>query len=62
MTINIFFLCKRNLFRETSKKAIVLNYNVINDVMMMRYIYPQKHILFQLKISIDNEDAVQWID
>ena len=34
MTMNIF-LCKRN----TAEKAIVLNYDVINDVMMMEYIY-----------------------
>ena len=33
------FLRKRNLFRETAEKAIVLNYNVINDVMMMQCIY-----------------------
>ena len=33
------FLCKRNLFRETAEKAIVLNYDVINDVMMMQCIY-----------------------
>ena len=32
------FLRKRNLFRETVEKAIVLNY-VTNDVMMMQYIY-----------------------
>ena len=38
MTMNIF-LCKRDLFRETAEKAIVLNYDVINDVMMMQYIY-----------------------
>ena len=38
MTINIF-LGKRNLFQETKEKAIVLNYDVINDVMMMQYIY-----------------------
>ena len=38
MTINIC-LGKRNLFRETKEKAIVLNYDVINDVMMMQYIY-----------------------
>ena len=33
------FLRKRNLFRETAEKAIALNYNVINDVMMMQCIY-----------------------
>ena len=31
---NEYFLCKRNLFRETVEKAIVLNYDIINDVMM----------------------------
>ena len=40
MTLNSF-LCKRNLFRETAEKAIVLNYGVINDVMMMQCIYQQ---------------------
>ena len=39
MKMNIF-LCKRSLFRETSaEKAIVLNHDVINDVMMMQRIY-----------------------
>ena len=38
MKINIF-LCKGSLFRETAEKAIVLNYDVINDVMMMQCIY-----------------------
>ena len=38
MTMNIF-LCKRSLFRETAEKAIVLNYVVINEVMMMQCIY-----------------------
>ena len=33
------FLCKRRLFRETAKKAIVLNYDVVIDVMMMQCIY-----------------------
>ena len=37
MKMNIF-LCKRSLFQETAEKAIVLNYVVINDVMMMQYI------------------------
>ena len=32
-------LCKRNLFQEAEEKAIVLNYDLINDVMMMQYIY-----------------------
>ena len=34
MKMNIV-LCKRNLFRETAEKAIVLNYGPINDVIMM---------------------------
>ena len=38
MKINIF-LCKRNLFRETAEKAIFLNYDVSNDVMMMQCFY-----------------------
>ena len=40
MKTNIF-LSKRSLFRETAKKAIFLNYNVINDAMhlMMQCIY-----------------------
>ena len=38
MKVNIF-LSKRNLFRETAEKVIFLNYNVINDVMMMQCIY-----------------------
>ena len=38
MKMNIF-LCKRNLFRETAEKTIFLNYDVINDVMMMQCIY-----------------------
>ena len=38
MKMNIF-LCKRSLFRETAEKAIILNYNVIKDVMMMQCIY-----------------------
>ena len=38
VTINIFS-CGRNLFRETAEKAIILNYEIINDVMMMRCIY-----------------------
>ena len=38
MKMNIF-LCKRNLFRETAEKAIFLNYDVINDAMMMQCIY-----------------------
>ena len=33
------FLCKCNLYRETAEKAIFLNYDVINDVMMMQCIY-----------------------
>ena len=33
------FLHKRSLFRETVEKAIILNYDVINDVMMMQCIY-----------------------
>ena len=37
MKINIF-LCKRYLFRETAEKAIFLNYDVINNVMMMQCI------------------------
>ena len=32
-------LCKRNLFRETKEKAKVLNFDVINDVIMMQCIY-----------------------
>ena len=38
MKMNIF-LCKRTLFRETAQKAIVLNYDVINDVMMTQCIH-----------------------
>ena len=38
MKMNVF-LCKRNLFRETAVKAIFLNYNIINNVMMMQCIY-----------------------
>ena len=38
MKMNIF-LCKRNLFRKTAEKAIFLDYDVINDVMMMQCIY-----------------------
>ena len=38
MKMNIF-LCKRSLFRETAEKALVLNYGVIYDVMMMQCIY-----------------------
>ena len=38
MKMNIF-LFKRSLFRETANKAIVLNYDVINDVMVMQCIY-----------------------
>ena len=33
MKMNIF-LCKRTLFKETTEKAIALNYYVINYVMM----------------------------
>ena len=33
MKMNIF-LCKRILFQETAEKAIFLNYDVINDVMI----------------------------
>ena len=33
------FLRWRNFFWETAEKAITLNYDVINDVMMMQYIY-----------------------
>ena len=35
----IFFSRKRNLFREAEEKVIELSYDVINDVMMMQYIY-----------------------
>ena len=35
MKMNIF-LCKCNLFRERAEKSIFLNYDVINDVMMMQ--------------------------
>ena len=35
--VNIF-LSKHNLFREIAKNAIVLNYDVINDVMIIKYI------------------------
>ena len=38
MKMNIF-LCKRSLFPETAEKAIVLNYDAINDVIIMRCIY-----------------------
>ena len=33
------FLCKRNSFRKTAEKALFLNYDVINDVMMMQCMY-----------------------
>ena len=33
------FLCKRNLFEETTEKVVVLTYDVINDAMMMQCIY-----------------------
>ena len=32
---------KRSLLQKTAEKAIVLNYDVINDVMMMQCIYQQ---------------------
>ena len=35
--VKMNILC--SLFRETAQKAIVLNYDVINDVMMMQCIY-----------------------
>ena len=38
MIMNIF-LRKRSLFRERAEKALVLNYDVINDVMMMQCLY-----------------------
>ena len=38
MKIGIF-LRKRSSFREKAKKALFLNYDVINDVMMMQCIY-----------------------
>ena len=38
MKMNIF-LCKCILFRENAEKSIFLNYDVINDVMMMQCIY-----------------------
>ena len=58
MKMNIF-LRRRSLFRETAETAIILNYDVINVVMMMQCIYQRLNILFQLKISIDNEYSVQ---
>ena len=61
MTINIFY-AKRSLFWETVEKAIVLNYDVIKDVMMMQCIYQLIKYLIQLKISIDDEYAVQWTE
>ena len=39
MNIMKILLYKRSLFRKTAEKAIVLNYEVINDVMMMQCIY-----------------------
>ena len=48
MKMNIF-LCKRNLFRETAEKAIILNYDVINDVMMMHCIYQQMKYFISAK-------------
>ena len=33
-----YFLHKRSLFQETEEKAIVLKYDVINDLMMMQCI------------------------
>ena len=38
MAMNIF-LWKSHLFQETDEKAIVLNYDVINQVIMMQCIY-----------------------
>ena len=38
MKMNIF-LCKRNLLGETAEKAIFLNYDFINDVVMMQCTY-----------------------
>ena len=38
MKMNIF-LCKCIFFQEKAEKSIFLNYDVINDVMMMQYIY-----------------------
>ena len=36
MKMNIFFI-QSSLYRETAEKAIILNYDVINDVMMMQW-------------------------
>ena len=41
------FLCKRNFFRETAEKAIFLNYDVINDVMMMQCMHVSVNKIFQ---------------
>ena len=30
---------RRNLFQQTAEKAKSLNYGIINDVMVMQYIY-----------------------
>ena len=38
MTMNIFVMQTQFISRN-SRKAIVLNYDIINDVMMMQYIY-----------------------
>ena len=38
------FLCKRNLFREIAEKTIVLNYEVTNDVMMMKTFISKQNI------------------
>ena len=48
MKMNIF-LCKHSLFRETAQKAIVLNYNVINDGMVMQCIYQYIKLLIPAK-------------
>ena len=48
---NEYFLYTRSLFQETAEKAIVLKYDVINDLMMMQCIISKYNILFQLKIA-----------
>ena len=49
MKMNIF-LYKCNLFGETAEKSIFLNYDVINDVMMMQC------ICLQIKYFIPTKD------
>ena len=58
----IFFLFERSLFSETAENAIVLNYNVINDVTMMQCINQQIKYFIPAKVSIHYDYSVQWIE